>query len=278
MVKKQQKYPAYGGKGKNGYNQAKPRIKGIRNISGPGSTRLETGLLLLRDLAEFALLDALVSYLFYRSWIVWLVLLILFPYYCRERKKERLRIQKEQMCAQFLTAIQLTATSLRSGNAIENAFADALGHLRKIYPEESFIVISFSGLVGQLHLNVPAEKLLLEFGRNSGVEDIADFAEVFDTARRTGGDLISVVTATMNSLRQKEETRREIETVLAGKQMEQRMMSVIPLFIIGYVSFTSPGFLDAMYHNIPGALIMTGCLAVYGGAVLWLRRIMTIEI
>ena len=230
------------------------------------------------DILLFAVLDALISCLFYRSRIVWVILLIFFPLFRRERNKSRIRIRNEQISAQFLTAIQLTATSLRAGTAVENAFAEALGQLRKIYPEDSFIVREFSTLCGGLRLNVPAERLLLEMGRRSASEDIADFAEVFDTAKRTGGDLISVVTVTINSLRQKEETRREIGTVLAGKQMEQRMMSVIPLLIIGYVSLTSPGFLDEMYHTPAGILIMTGCLAVYAGAYLWLRRIMAIEI
>ena len=172
------------------------------------------------DVLLFVLLDALISCLFYRSRIVWVLLLVFFPLFRKEQQKTRKRIRKEQICTQFLTAVQLTATSLRSGTAVENAFQETLGQLRKIYPEESFIVQEFSHLCSQLRLNVPAERLLLEMGRRSEVEDIQDFAEVFDTTKRTGGELLGVVSVTIHSLRQKEETRREIGTVLAGKQME----------------------------------------------------------
>jgi len=57
-----------------------------------------------------------------------------------------------------------------------------------------------------------------------------------------------------------------------------RMMSMIPLFILAYVSVTSPGFLDVMYHNAAGILIMTLCLLLYLTAFLWGRKIMRIRV
>ena len=87
-----------------------------------------------------------------------------------------------------------------------------------------------------------------------------------------------IIQNTLSCIWQKQETGREIETLLSGKQMEQTMMSVIPLFILAYVDLTSPGFLDAMYHNVTGAVIMALCLCVYLLAYFWGRKIMHIRI
>ena len=73
------------------------------------------------------------------------------------------------------------------------------------------------------------------------------------------------------------EVEEEIRTVLTGKQMEEKVMSMVPFFIIFYIDLTSPGFFSVMYGNITGIVIMSACLLVYGIAV-WLgERIMNIS-
>ena len=37
------------------------------------------------------------------------------------------------------------------------------------------------------------EELFLDFGKRSGVEDIENFAAVFYTAKRTGGDMTQMI-------------------------------------------------------------------------------------
>ena len=71
----------------------------------------------------------------------------------------------------------------------------------------------------------------------------------------------------------KETTRDEITASVTEKRMEQRIMSVIPIFIILYITVTTPGFLDVMYASVLGKLIMTGCIAAYVMAYLWGKRI-----
>ena len=80
------------------------------------------------------------------------------------------------------------------------------------------------------------------------------------------------------SIVRKEETRQEIAVCLASKKMEQSIMSVVPFLLIGYVQLVSPGFLDVMYGNPAGVLIMSACLGTWGFAF-WLgRKIVSIEI
>ena len=55
-------------------------------------------------------------------------------------------------------------------------------------------------------------------------------------------------------------------------------MSVVPCMILIYVQMVSPGFLDVMYHNPAGIVIMSVCLLVYFLAWLWGRKIVSIEV
>lgn len=226
----------------------------------------------------FLALDGIISYLFYRSWIVFALGLLLMKSFLKERKKELCKSRIHQLEEQFLTAMQTVITSLTAGYSVETAFEDTLRELPAMYREEDMIMQEFRSMVSQLQMNQNLEDLLQSLAIRSGIEDIRNFAEIFAVSKRSGGNLIAIIRNTVQSISQKNETRKEIQVVLSAKKMEQNMMSVIPCLILFYVQTVSPGFLDSMYHNAAGVFIMSVSLMVYGGAVLWGRKIVDIEV
>lgn len=230
------------------------------------------------NLLLFAGLDGVIAFLFYRSIIAFLILLPLAVPFLNMRRTELCAGRSREILAEFTTGMQMVNASLQAGYAIENSFREAVGELCRIYPEDSFIISEFRYLIAQTGLNVPVETLLLDLGHRTRIEEIRNFAEVFQTAKRTGGDMIGIIRNAVTSIQVKKETREEIEANLSGKASEQRIMSAAPVLLIGYTSVTSPGFLDVCYHNLTGIAIMTGSLMIYAAAYLWGRRIMKIEV
>lgn len=226
----------------------------------------------------YLFLDGLISLLFYRSFAAFVILLPGAWLYLKAKREECRKKQLLLMQSEFLSGMQFVSTALQAGYAMENAFREAEAELGKIYGPSAFIRTEMRYLNSQVRLNVPLEGLLLDLGERTQAEDIMNFAEIFSVARRSGGDLISIVRNTVSQIRQKSETRSEIETMLSGKRMEQRLMSLIPLFILGYVGVTSPGFFDGMYHTAAGAVVMTILLLVYAAAYVWGERIMNIQV
>ena len=74
-------------------------------------------------------------------------------------------------------------------------------------------------------------------------------------------------------INQRMEIKQEIETLVHGKKMESRVMSIIPFFILFYMDVTSKGYFDVLYHNLAGILIMTICLGIYIVAFLMSEKI-----
>ena len=66
--------------------------------------------------------------------------------------------------------------------------------------------------------------------------------------------------------------------MIAGKKMEQRIMSLMPLMMIVYMHWSSPGFLDCLYGNVLGVFVMTLCLLIYLVSLGMAERIMHIEV
>ena len=110
------------------------------------------------------------------------------------------------------------------------------------------------------------------------MEDIELFAENFAVAKRSGGDLNEIIAYTARTISEKSQVLMDIEGMVAAKRMEQRLMSVMPMAIILFVNVSSPGFLEPMYHNAVGIVIMTVCLGLYLLALYLADKILGIEI
>ena len=140
------------------------------------------------------------------------------------------------------------------------------------------IVEEFRYIESQQHISVPLEELFLDLGERSQIEDIENFASVFYTAKRTGGDMNRVIQKVSRMLGDKIDVKKEIEATLAAKKSEQMIMSLMPVGIILYLQMTSPGFLSVLYGNPFGIAAMSICLVIYAAAY-WLgRRIVDIEV
>ena len=230
------------------------------------------------NLGIFLLLAAIISYLFYRSLIAFALCLPLFKVFLKIRRESCIKKRQQELSAQFLAGMQSVSVALSAGWSVENAFMEALRELRQLYDEDALIIREFRYIVVQLGMNRSLEQLLGALAVRSGIEDIRNFADIFSAAKRTGGNLIAIIRNTVQCISQKEETRREINTCLSAKRLEQNIMSVVPCMILIYVQMVSPGFLDVMYHNPAGIVIMSVCLLVYFLAWLWGRKIVSIEV
>lgn len=215
---------------------------------------------------------------FYRSFAIVLILGFIYGIYSipLERKKRqsewRWRINLE-----FKEVMLAVAASLNAGYSIENAFKESINDLKILYGDESELAGEIENIISMVKLNQPLEEVLMEFAEYTKVDDIYNFAEVFQIAKKTGGDLIDITRTTASRISSRIEVKREIKTLIAGKSMEGKIMNFIPLGIILYFWVCSPGFLDCLYNGA-GRLVMTVLFIVYILAFKWNERIMDIEV
>lgn len=232
----------------------------------------------LRMLAEYLVLSGGFAYLFYRSWLVFAVLWIFYPVYRKRKKKQMIQKRQDILCRQFKDSIQCAASSMAAGYSIENAFREAYAEMRMQYGPDALMTEELRYISSCLSLNIPLEQLLHDFANRSGLEDVRNFCEVFVFAKRSGGDFIRIIHMTAERISEKNELMEAIQTEISGKRMEQKLMNLMPLFILLYVDFSFGGYLDGLYHNMLGVIVMTGCLAVYLGAYLLSEKIMSIQV
>ena len=94
----------------------------------------------MENLLIFAGLDAVIAFLFYRSFIAFLLFLPIVSPFLKVRRKDLGDRRRKEILAQFTTGMQMVNASLQAGYAIENSFREAIRELARIYPDDSFII------------------------------------------------------------------------------------------------------------------------------------------
>ena len=83
---------------------------------------------------------------------------------------------------------------------------------------------------------------------------------------------------TSHIIHEKAEVQQQIDTIITGKRLEQRVMVCMPLVITLYLRLTSPEYIDVLYGNVMGIIVMTICLLIYAAAVMLAQKITDINI
>ena len=233
---------------------------------------------LVKYLGQAAALCMAADYLFYRN--LWLLMSIIpvSAFYLKWQRNRMIRERRKRLNYQFKDALTSLSVAVQAGYSVESAVMSCVQDLERLYGRGADIVEEFRYIESQQHVSVPLEELFMDLGERSQVEDIENFASVFYTAKRTGGDMNRVIQKVARMLGDKIDVKKEIEATLAAKKSEQMIMSFMPAGIIVYLQMTSPGFLSVLYGNPFGIAAMSICLAVYGTSY-WLgRKIVDIEV
>lgn len=225
-----------------------------------------------------SLLIGLVSYLFYGTWICAILFSPYLIWYIKSWEKQLIKKKQTSFRLQFKEAIQSLSAALNVGYSVENAMRETVKDLRGIYKKDDTILREFSYMIRQLQMNVTAESVLKDFGQRTGDEDVQTFVTVFTMAKRSGGDTLEIIRNAVRQMGEKIDVEREIATMMSAKKLEFKIMTVIPMAMILYLKISFPEFLDVLYGNVAGVVVMSVCLGVYLAAYEMGRRIVEIEV
>lgn len=223
-------------------------------------------------------ITVMTAWLYYHSLWMMLPLLPVFAWHVYLMEEEGARKKEIEFQLQFKEAIQAVSSALNTGYSVENAFKEAQKELVRVYPKDARISREMLVIIRQLQIHMPMEKVLEEFGMRVQTEDVRSFVTVFVAAKKSGGNMIAIIQDTVRQIGDKIDVKREIDTILAAKQYEFRVMTIVPYAIIAYMSLSFPEFMDCLYGNVLGVGVMTICLGIYLGAYYLGVRMIKIEV
>lgn len=167
--------------------------------------------------------------------------------------------------AQFREFLSSLTTSLSGGMNVLDAMNNAKVDMTAQFSEESFIVTEINEIVLGMNNNIPVEDMLKDFGDRSGVGDISNFATVFATCYRTGGNIKNIVRRTSEIISEKMSIAEEIETKLTSNKMQMMVMNVLPIVMVLIMKTMSSSFAESFASPI-GVVVLTISVALFVGA------------
>ena len=206
------------------------------------------------------------------------LLLPALPVYVKIRKKQERGKGRLAAAREFKEVMRFMYSAAASGATLEKTIRDTAGEMQREPAKYPFLLPEFKRMCTEMDNHTPLKKVLGQFADRCGDEDIRHFARILIIASKSGGSFSEIIRRTSETIGLRLSVNEEIETILAGKRGEFRVMVIVPAGILVYMNLTSPDYMQVLYEGLYGRLIMAGVLAIYLLAVVLGKKILDIRV
>ena len=229
------------------------------------------------NLAVILLAIIVIAFLFYKT--VWAVF-VLLPFgmlIYKQRKKTTIEKKKQKLEIQFKDMLISMSDALKTGYSVNNALKESYKDMILVYGYNSYICNELRLMISKIKLNVSEDIVFYEFAKRTELRNALLFSRIFSVAKKTGGNMTEVIKSVTDDIVLKENIKEEISASITEKRLEEKVMTVIPIFLIICIKMMSPDFLDVLYKTIAGRIVMTICIVFYVAAYMWAQSIVRID-
>lgn len=220
-----------------------------------------------------------VGYVFYRSIVISGVFALLSLKYPNMKAKSIAENRQRALTLQFKDMLYSMSSAVGAGSSVENSLSIALEDMRKQYSSpKTSIIRELELMVARVRLGQNVEDIFNDFARRSQIEDVRTFANIFDISKRTGGNMIRIIRQTTDVISEKIETKNEIDTALAGRKMEQKVLTAVPIVLILFLTYGSGGFMEPVFTTLTGRIVATVALMLVVLGNIWSSKITDIKV
>jgi len=96
--------------------------------------------------------------------------------------------------------------------------------------------------------------------------------------RETGGNLAEVLDQISRVVRGRFKFYRKVRTLSAEGRMSAWVLALVPLMLFSLISYTSPDYLPLLTHDPMGRKLITVAVGLGLLGVLWIRKLLRIEV
>lgn len=189
-----------------------------------------------------------------------------------------IRNKKKIMSKEFKDMLVSLSGNLNAGYSLEKSFYKTFRDLSNNGIAYRYIIKELKNIIHGLECNQRIEELISVLAKKSDIDDIKLFSQMISATKAYGGNLNAVIRQTVINLNEKYMVGDEIETMIAAKKAEGKIMIVMPLVIILYLSLTNKGYMDVMYETSFGKAVMALSLVIIAIAGAVINKIVKIEV
>jgi len=186
----------------------------------------------------------------------------------RSRARRRLELFNKQLPV----ALQVMATSLRSGFGVMEAVQTVGREMDQPLSGE------FQLIIDQARVGGSFESGVANMVRRIDSNDLRIVARALEIHRKVGGDLAAILDSVAATMREREELRGHIIALTAQQRLGGMIVGVLPIWVVGFFLVTNPDFISPLWEESIGRVLLAigGVMEVV--AFIAMRKIMSIEV
>lgn len=174
--------------------------------------------------------------------------------------------RRSKFSDQLGDTLQLLASSLRAGYALLQAVDSVARDADSPTGDE------FRRLVIETRLGRDLSESLRAMGERVGGEDFEWVVQAIEINREVGGDLAEVLDNVGDTIRERNQLRRQVKALTAEGRLSAYILLALPFVLALALKFINPGYFDGLTQGPGLALVgMAGIFMTVGG--LWLKKL-----
>ncbi len=168
-------------------------------------------------------------------------------------------------------SLRLMASSLRAGHSVLRAL-DAVSH-----DAESPTSEEFSRVVNETRVGRDVNEALAEVAERTGSEDFAWVVQAISIHRDVGGNLAEVLDGVGNTIRERNELRRQARVLSAEGRSSGVVLFTLPLAVSGLLAVVAPDYMSPLLRSSSGLVMLAVAAGLMCVGALWLRSIVKVR-
>ena len=185
------------------------------------------------------------------------------------RKLER---RRKLFAEQLPDNLQVLASALRAGHSFVGALSVVIDDADDPSRTE------FRRVVADEQLGIQLEDAIRSVVTRMGNEDLEQVALVAALQRQTGGNMAEVLERVTDTIRERFELRRMVQTLTAQGRMSRWIVTALPIGLLIAISLINPDYTKPLFESTGGrlALMVAGVMLIAGSLVI--KRIVNIKV
>lgn len=200
-----------------------------------------------------------------------ILLLILSPLAAHLALIFRISRRRSKFEDQLGDTLQLLTGGLRAGHSILRAIDAAAVEADAPTSDEMRRVVTETSLGKDLLVS------LLDVSRRMESEDFAWIAQAIQINREVGGDLAEVLDQVGETIRERSEIKGQIRALAAEGKFSAYILVALPFAIGAMLMVVSPGYVNPLFENPLGWVMIGASVVMMTIGCLWLRKIIDLK-
>lgn len=186
--------------------------------------------------------------------------------------RRRIKKKQELLNEQLAPALTMMANSLRSGYS----YMQAIDLVSKEMPYP--IGDEFNIVVKEMNLGISTEDAFANLVRRVNTDDLDLTVTAFLIQRQVGGNLAELLDNITNTVRNRINMKQRIKSLTAQGKMSGIVLCLLPVAIGMIMYGLNPEYFRSFFSDPTGKIMITVGLIMMGVGIVWMRKIVCIEV